>query len=61
MEQIECSEMLAYKMEMLGNCPKETTLYSKHSKSLKSRIHTTYLNALAIQTLSDWLVVDEED
>jgi hypothetical protein len=48
MEQIVFSETLAYKIEMLGNYPKENTLYSEHGKS---RIHTTYLNALAIQTL----------
>jgi len=24
MEQTECSEMLAYKIQMLGNCPEES-------------------------------------
>jgi hypothetical protein len=37
MEQIECSETLAYKIETPGNYPKENILYSEHGESLKSR------------------------
>ena len=36
MEQIECSEMSAYKIEMPGNYPKENILHSEHGESLKS-------------------------
>jgi len=39
MEQIECSETSAYKIQMPGNYPKENILYSEHGESLKSRIH----------------------
>jgi len=39
MEQIERSEMSAYKIQTPGNYPKENILYSEHGKSLKSRIH----------------------
>jgi len=38
MEQMECSEMLAYKIQTLGNYPEESTQHLEHSKSLKSRI-----------------------
>jgi len=42
MEQIECSETSAYKIETPGNYPKENTLYSEHGKSLKSSIGTCF-------------------
>jgi len=38
MEQTECSEMLAYKIKMLGNRPKERIQHSEHGESLKSRM-----------------------
>jgi len=38
MEQTECSEMLAYKIQMPGNYPEESIQHSEHSESLKSRI-----------------------
>jgi len=38
MEQTECSEMLAYKIQTPGNYPKESIQYSEHGESLKSRI-----------------------
>jgi len=37
MEQTECSETSAYKIETPGNYPKENILYSEHGESLKSR------------------------
>jgi hypothetical protein len=37
MEQRECSETLAYKIQTPGNCPKENIQHSEHGESLKSR------------------------
>ena len=37
MEQIECSETSAYKIETPENCPKENILYLEHGESLKSQ------------------------
>jgi hypothetical protein len=33
----QCSEMLAYKIQMLGNYPEEAIQHSEHSRILKSR------------------------
>ena len=38
MEQIQYSEMSAYKIQMPGNYPEERTQHSEHGESLKSRI-----------------------
>jgi len=38
MEQTECSETSAYKIKTAGNYPEESTEYSEHDESLKSRI-----------------------
>jgi len=38
MEQTECSEMLAYKIQMPGNYPKESIQHSVDGESLKSRL-----------------------
>jgi hypothetical protein len=40
MEQKECSKMLEFKLQTLGNNPEESTRCSKHGNSLKSRCHT---------------------
>jgi hypothetical protein len=37
MEQTVCSETVAYKIQMPGNFPEETTQHSEQGKSLKSR------------------------
>jgi hypothetical protein len=37
MEQTECSEMSAYKIQMPGNYPEENIQHLEHSESLKSR------------------------
>jgi hypothetical protein len=37
MEQTECSETLAYKIQTPGNYPEESTQHSEHIESLKSR------------------------
>jgi len=36
-EQKECSETLAHKIQMLGNCPKETKQHLEQGENLKSR------------------------
>jgi hypothetical protein len=38
MEQTECSETSAYKIQTPGNCPEEIIQHLEHSESLKSRI-----------------------
>jgi hypothetical protein len=35
MEQTECSETLAYKIQMLGNYPEESIQHSEHGENLK--------------------------
>ena len=37
MEQTECSEMSAHKIQMPGNNPEESVQHLEHSKCLKSR------------------------
>jgi hypothetical protein len=37
-EERECSEMLAYKIQVLGNYPKESIQHLEHSVSMKPRI-----------------------
>jgi len=37
MEQTECSETSAYKLQMPGNYPKESIQHTEHSEGLKSR------------------------
>jgi hypothetical protein len=37
MEQTECSEMSAYKIQTPGNYPEENIQHSEHGESLKSR------------------------
>jgi hypothetical protein len=39
MEQTGCSETLAFKLQMPGNNPEESTQRSEHGESLKSRTH----------------------
>jgi len=38
MEQTECSETSAYKIQRVGNYPEESTQHSEHGESLKSKI-----------------------
>jgi hypothetical protein len=37
MEQTECSEMSAYKIQTPGNYPEESIQHSEHGESFKSR------------------------
>ena len=38
-EQTECSETLAYKIQTPGNYPEESIQHSEHGESLKSRMN----------------------
>jgi hypothetical protein len=38
MEQTECSETLAFKLQTPGNHPEESIRHSEHGESLKSRM-----------------------
>ena len=48
MEEIDCSEMLAHKIQMTGNHPKERIQHSEHGESLKFRT----FNYLTLYTIS---------
>jgi hypothetical protein len=39
MEQTECSETSAYKIQTPGNYPEENIQHTEHSESLKSRMY----------------------
>jgi hypothetical protein len=43
MEQTECSETSAYKIQTPGNYPEESIQHSEHGGSLKSRIECFYV------------------
>ena len=43
MEEIECSETSAYKIQTLRNYPEESMKHSEHGESLKSRIHFLFV------------------
>ena len=42
MEQTQCSETSAYKIQMPGNYPEESIQHSEHSENLISRIDVNY-------------------
>jgi hypothetical protein len=42
MEQAECSETLAFKLQAPGNNPEERKRHSKHGESLKSRTNSFF-------------------
>ena len=44
MEQTECSETSAYKLQTPGNYPKESIQHTEHGESLKSRIQQVLLH-----------------
>jgi hypothetical protein len=50
MEQTECSETLAFKLQMPMNHPEESTQHSEYGESLKSRIN---LFVPALNTFSE--------
>jgi len=49
MEQTECSETLAYKIQTPGNYPEESMQRSEQGESLKSRISVNYLQENALK------------
>ena len=52
MEQTECSEMAAYKVQTPGNYPEESIQYSEHGKSLKLRIkYIRFMTGTAIEAI----------
>jgi hypothetical protein len=63
MEQTECSETLAYKVQKPGNYPEERIQHSEHGESLKSRrvknilpikiLRVTTASPLPLTALSD--------
>ena len=50
MEQTECSETSAYKIQTPGNYPEENIQHTEHGESLKSRETFTFTNFLHIYT-----------
>jgi len=48
MEQTECSETSAYRIQTPGNYPEESIQHSKHGEGWKSRILLTYLRTYAL-------------
>jgi 6-phosphogluconate dehydrogenase len=52
MEQTECSETLAYKIQTPGNYPEESIQHSEHGESLKSSLYISQLVYLAMSTMS---------
>jgi hypothetical protein len=54
-EQTECSEMSAYKIQMLGNYLEENVQHTEHGESLKSRkrSHTS----LGLQAIFHYLIL----
>ena len=52
MEQTECSETSAYKIQTPGNYPEENIQHTEHGESLKSSIHLMPVN-LVLQTKSE--------
>jgi len=54
MEQTECSETSAYKIQTPGNYPEENTQHTEHGESLKSRIYRLiYYSKLALHVSGD--------
>jgi len=54
MEQTECSETLAYKIQTLGNHPKESMQHSGHGESFKSR-SGNFLKVSKLRGHGGWL------
>jgi hypothetical protein len=48
MEQIECSETSAYKIQTPRNYPEENIQHTEYSESLKSRVNTVQRTCTAI-------------
>jgi hypothetical protein len=55
MEQIECSETSAYKIQTPGNHPEENVQHTEHGESLKSKIKD-----FTTECASGWLLLFED-
>jgi len=53
MEQTECSEMSAYKIQTPRNYPEESIQHSEQGESLKSRIHYSNFRQLTCSQSDD--------
>jgi hypothetical protein len=51
MEQTECSETSAYKIQTPGNYPEENIQHTEHGESLKSRINVLFKCQIKIHNL----------
>jgi hypothetical protein len=61
MEQTECSETLAFKLQTPRNKPEERIRHSKHGKSFKSRIDMIiWTVAIAMLVLKPVFISDDE-
>jgi hypothetical protein len=58
MEQIECSETSAYKIQTPGNHPEENIQHTEHGESLKSKVERD-LQVLGVRRWRE-LVIDRE-
>jgi hypothetical protein len=58
MEQTECSETLAYKIQTPGNYPEESIQHSEHGESFKSRVYFLQLDRtfISVQFSADTAV-----
>ena len=57
MEQTECSEMSACKIQTPGNYPEESIQHSERGESLKSRMTLTGLTVTTWQSLPLWFIL----
>jgi hypothetical protein len=58
MEQAECSEMLAYKIQTPGNYPEENKQQTEHGESLKSRMGSLGRGATFMVNVERFLYVE---
>jgi hypothetical protein len=54
MEKIECSETLAYKIQMPGNYSEENIQHTEHGESLKSRKLLLFLELQFMTYIKQW-------
>jgi len=57
MEQTECSETLAYKIQTPGNYPEENIQHTEHGESLQSRRSHLHIRGWLYQSYRNWLHV----
>jgi len=57
MEQTECSETSAYKIQTPGNYPEENIQHSEHGESLKSRIYSIISSILTPSYFIVWTAI----